>query len=436
MSLSPILKYFGSLTNINGISDPYGASFYLNQFNTVIVNMPYQINSGVITASKNLDFVNILAVANKPVWINVDLTPSVNITTSVQAVTFATNMMAFIYNQFLNYNLLKLLKGFNITHFGYELTTYSDGSILTRAQQNAIIAIAHTTYGLPIAVSSPYPSELLAVVGPNSRSTTPDTNNTLEYSALGTNPTIQDLLIVNDPLYQVSSSPLNPSLTAIPSKVLELVNLQSAIGYRNLRISCIQQIAVPDTVDGVFGLNLDATTKGNLQALANFLSICGFSSFGFSDIGYGLTTNFMLSPQMYTPQTGYYATGLATLYSNNGNIFVVYNDAVANQQGTAEFSNQYQLVGSLPNFNTSNPATIVTSSGAVLQPGEVPTGNIDGVNTIFTLQFIPYNNSLMLYANGILMQAGVSGDYTINGNTITMLAAPTIGTTLLAFYYH
>jgi hypothetical protein len=66
---------------------------------------------------------------------------------------------------------------------------------------------------------------------------------------------------------------------------------------------------------------------------------------------------------------------------------------------------------------------------------EVPTGTINGSNTVFTLTQAPTPAaSLGLYRNGILMKAGI--DYTLSSATITFgsLSVPQIGDLLLASY--
>ncbi len=67
--------------------------------------------------------------------------------------------------------------------------------------------------------------------------------------------------------------------------------------------------------------------------------------------------------------------------------------------------------------------------------GEVPTGIVDGSNTVFTLAFPPSPPaSLELYLNGLRMRSGA--DYQLSGNTITFFVAstPQAGDLLLANY--
>ncbi len=65
---------------------------------------------------------------------------------------------------------------------------------------------------------------------------------------------------------------------------------------------------------------------------------------------------------------------------------------------------------------------------------EVPTGLIDGMNTVFTLAHTPNPGaSLMLFNNGMLLWGG-GNDYTLAGNTITFVMAPAALATILAWY--
>lgn len=66
----------------------------------------------------------------------------------------------------------------------------------------------------------------------------------------------------------------------------------------------------------------------------------------------------------------------------------------------------------------------ITESGLTL--GEIPTGTVNGSNTVFTLAFTPVPKSPRLHLNGLLQRHGASYDYTISGNTITFTVAPLI----------
>jgi len=62
---------------------------------------------------------------------------------------------------------------------------------------------------------------------------------------------------------------------------------------------------------------------------------------------------------------------------------------------------------------------------------EIPSGDINDVNTVFTMTEIPEPTSLNAFLNGVLLHAS---KYTIYGDTITLLEAPFTGDTLLVDY--
>ena len=65
---------------------------------------------------------------------------------------------------------------------------------------------------------------------------------------------------------------------------------------------------------------------------------------------------------------------------------------------------------------------------------ETPAGVVDGVNKIFTLTHSPSPvGSLELFNNGLMQDAG-GDDFTLSGSTITFVVAPTLGSTLIAWY--
>ncbi len=67
--------------------------------------------------------------------------------------------------------------------------------------------------------------------------------------------------------------------------------------------------------------------------------------------------------------------------------------------------------------------------------GEIPSGAVNGLNTAFTLAFVPSpTSSAQVYLNGLRMEQGL--DYTISGATITFLpvSVPQVGDVILASY--
>lgn len=66
---------------------------------------------------------------------------------------------------------------------------------------------------------------------------------------------------------------------------------------------------------------------------------------------------------------------------------------------------------------------------------EVPGGAIDGTNVTHTLAHIPNpTSSLQVFADGMLLRVGISKDYTLTTNSITMTVALVTGTELVTYY--
>jgi hypothetical protein len=78
----------------------------------------------------------------------------------------------------------------------------------------------------------------------------------------------------------------------------------------------------------------------------------------------------------------------------------------------------------------------VPGTGGGIYVDEIPSGVMDGANTIFILSQMPINGTLSLHLNGIKQKSGVSYDYTISGTVITYNEPPQAGDTLYADYQH
>lgn len=65
---------------------------------------------------------------------------------------------------------------------------------------------------------------------------------------------------------------------------------------------------------------------------------------------------------------------------------------------------------------------------------EIPSGDIDGVNSTYILSNTPVVGSEHVYLNGLLQESGGGNDYTISGLTITFLIAPLAGEKLRVTY--
>lgn len=83
-------------------------------------------------------------------------------------------------------------------------------------------------------------------------------------------------------------------------------------------------------------------------------------------------------------------------------------------------SNSYAVSINLPQGYCGSVALCVFADH------EVPSGSIDGVNTVFTVLAVPAAGSEEVFLNGRLQSPNV--DYTISGNVVTFKVAPSIQT--------
>lgn len=67
---------------------------------------------------------------------------------------------------------------------------------------------------------------------------------------------------------------------------------------------------------------------------------------------------------------------------------------------------------------------------------EIPSGSINSINKIFTLQYPPVEGSEHIYLNGLLQESGIHGDYIISGSTITFKEAIPANANLRGTYYY
>lgn len=65
---------------------------------------------------------------------------------------------------------------------------------------------------------------------------------------------------------------------------------------------------------------------------------------------------------------------------------------------------------------------------------EIPSGDINSINKIFTLANTPSPGTVRVMLNGSVQTPGVGLDYTISGATITFTKAPRTNSELLVHY--
>ena len=65
---------------------------------------------------------------------------------------------------------------------------------------------------------------------------------------------------------------------------------------------------------------------------------------------------------------------------------------------------------------------------------EIPDGDVNGSNKVFTLSQTPLEHSEQVFLNGLLQERGSSDDYTITSGTITFNTAPEVGDIIMVSY--
>jgi hypothetical protein len=126
---------------------------------------------------------------------------------------------------------------------------------------------------------------------------------------------------------------------------------------------------------------------------------------------------------------------LANIFSDNAGADPVTQPLQTNGQGQA-FAYMAPGVYTLVYFSNVTQElvyvdqTVVNSATpAVIEV--VPTGAVNGSNTVFTLPSA-VTTFIQLYINGVFQIPGIN--FTLAGNTITMLVAPSTGDQLYAVY--
>lgn len=186
------------------------------------------------------------------------------------------------------------------------------------------------------------------------------------------------------------------------------------------------------------------TVTGNLLQLSNGIIANGQVIFELANIGTG--NPITITGTGIFPALKYAATSQANgsftlnLWGNDNinpanTIYnVTYRDTLGNEVGPI----QYSITGVSANLNTlaaSSTTTPPVLTVSAFQSGiVVPSGTINGINTIFTLSPVPVVSTVLVFLNGLLQQPGGGNDYTIAGATITFAVAPPTSSLVLAVY--
>ena len=138
--------------------------------------------------------------------------------------------------------------------------------------------------------------------------------------------------------------------------------------------------------------------------------------------------------------------GVNTTYTLQNNPFLgsehLYLNGILIEEGT---NTDYKISGSSIIFNDPLPpgskllCTYYYNDNTpvkIFVDKEIPSGSIDGVNTIFELSHLPVLGSEHLYLNGVLQESGIGNDYVISDSTITFFEAPQTGLKVRCTYYY
>jgi hypothetical protein len=176
------------------------------------------------------------------------------------------------------------------------------------------------------------------------------------------------------------------------------------------------------------------------------------SSQGISEYWYltGITDSDLVLKEKYVPEGEPNFVDKEVLSPVNGidNIYIlkytpvegsvsIYYNGLLQKEGIDE---DYVISGREISFNEPPVdggkllASYRTYSEINFVDNEVPTGEVDGENKIFTLSLIPVSGSEHLYLNGLLQDSGMYYDYTIINNVITFNIPPPFGSIILCSY--
>jgi hypothetical protein len=176
------------------------------------------------------------------------------------------------------------------------------------------------------------------------------------------------------------------------------------------------------------------------------------SSQGIAEYWYltGITDSDLVLKYSYTPLGEPNFVDKEVLLPVNGinNVYIlkytpeegsvdVYYNGLLQQDG---IDNDYTISGRVITFNSPpvSGSKLISSYRTYSEinfiDNETPSGEINGINVIYTLSTIPVPGSEHLYLNGLLQDSGMYLDYTIISTIITFSEPPPIGSDILCSY--
>ena len=169
----------------------------------------------------------------------------------------------------------------------------------------------------------------------------------------------------------------------------------------------------------------------------------------------GATITFvLLSPEVATNTGQVYPNTVSFVLDASGNLPAasqiwandeltptgsVYRVTVVSPSGQVLYGPQFwSIVGvspiSITNMIPSTNSGVFIPNPALTHGIVIPSGTINGTNTVFTLSVAPLSGQpVLVFLGGVLQNPGVSNDYTISGSTITFNTAPSTGPVLVVY---
>ena len=265
----------------------------------------------------------------------------------------------------------------------------------------------------------------------------------------------------------VDNSSIETSADALQVKALGITNamLAGSITYAKLSLS---DGDVPETKLAIaqgnlivgdasgFGSELDVTSAqiviGDASGFAVAVSVTGdvtITNAGVTAIGTTKVTDSMINDDVATGLAGVglsATTGaLAVDLNEVGTVGIdVANDIIAFMDASDSNATKKSTWALLA---TAIAGTGLTATNGVLAADAVSdniveadirledeSANCNGATTGFTLAATPVTNSVQVFLNGLLQQAGSGKDYTLSGVTVTFATAPASGDILLIHF--
>jgi hypothetical protein len=211
---------------------------------------------------------------------------------------------------------------------------------------------------------------------------------------------------------------------------VDVMFLDTTTPALNMNLHKIIQLADPTAAQHAATKNYVDTTFAN-QQLSN---LSGTVAFNLSllpnadnSLDLGSATSSRSIRSLYVKSgvkfVGSFGSSAITMLAS-GSLFGNYTISLPGSQGASGTT--------LQNDGSGNLTWVTVASHTVTR--EVPSGNVDGSNTVFNLANTPIAGSEMVFLNGSLQNVGATNDYTISGATITFNTAPTAGYVLLVTY--